>query len=209
MSLEDVRDAFNSASFTDENGSTVNPFTASIVDGRLQIATNGDYTFAVASDTTGLMAGLGINTFFTGTDASSIAVRGELADNPNLVNAGAVNGAGEVNQGDNSIAKAIAELLNSSVTISSTGKQGVNQSLLTYYATLVTRVGSDTFNVNNSASRETALAESLSSRREEAVGVSLDEELVNLIKFQASYTAAAKLITTADEMLETVLGLKQ
>ena len=40
-------------------------------------------------------------------------------------------------------------------------------------------------------------------------GVNLDEELANLIKYQSSYTAAAKLITTADQMLETLLGLKQ
>ena len=40
-------------------------------------------------------------------------------------------------------------------------------------------------------------------------GVNLDEELTNLIKYQSSYVAAAKLITTADQMLETLLGLKQ
>lgn len=213
MSLEDVRDAINAASitYTDASGATVteNPFTAQIINGQLQITTNGDYTFAVSADTTGLMAGLGINTFFTGTDASTIAVRGELAGNVNLINAGAVNGAGEVNQGDNSIAKAISELLDKTVTISSTGKQSVNQSLLDYYATLVTRVGSDTLSVQNSASREVALAQTLSDRREEIVGVSIDEELTSLIKFQSSYKAAAKLITTADEMLQTVLGLKQ
>ncbi len=209
MSLEDVRDAFNNASFTDADGNTVTPFTASVTDGRLQIAVNGDYTFAVADDTTGLMAGLGINTFFTGTDASSIAVRGELAANPNLINAGSVNGAGEVNTGDNSVASAIADLLQKSVTIASAGGQKTTQSLLDYYATIVTRVGSDTQSVKNSASREVTLAQTLSDRREETVGVSLDEELTNLIKFQSSYKAAAKVITTADEMLQTVLGLKQ
>ena len=35
------------------------------------------------------------------------------------------------------------------------------------------------------------------------------EEMANLIKYQHSYTAAAKLITTADQMLQTLLGLKQ
>jgi flagellar hook-associated protein 1 FlgK len=209
MSLDDVAAAFNAASFTDSNGVAVNPFTASIVDNRLQITANGNYTFAVASDTTVLMAGLGINTFFTGTDASSIAVRSEVVNNPNLVNAGSVNGAGEINTGDNAIANALAELLNTKVSISSTGKPSVSQSLLDYYAILVTRVGSDTLSIKNSASREVSLAQNLSSKREEVVGVSLDEELTNLIKFQASYTAAAKLITTADEMLQTLLGLKQ
>ena len=40
-------------------------------------------------------------------------------------------------------------------------------------------------------------------------GVNLDEEMANLIKYQHSYTAAAKLITTADQMLQTLLGLKE
>ena len=74
---------------------------------------------------------------------------------------------------------------------------------------MITRVGSDTLGVKKSASREVTLAHTLSERREEIVGVSLDEELTNLSKVQCSYKAAAKLVTTADEMLQTVLGLKQ
>jgi flagellar hook-associated protein 1 FlgK len=38
--------------------------------------------------------------------------------------------------------------------------------------------------------------------------VSLDEEMTNLIKFQHAYTAAAKLISVSDEMLETLLSTK-
>ena len=206
MSLEDVRDALNDVLLPDG----AQAFDAQIINGQLQISSaNSDYTFAVASDTTGLMAGLGINTFFTGTDASTIAVRGEVVNNINLVNAGSVNGAGEINQGDNAVANAVAELLTKTVSIASTGRQAVSQSLMDYYSTIVTRVGSDTQTVYNSASREVTLAQTLSDRREEVVGVSLDEELTNLIKFQSSYKAAAKLITTADEMLQTVLGLKQ
>jgi flagellar hook-associated protein 1 FlgK len=37
--------------------------------------------------------------------------------------------------------------------------------------------------------------------------VSLDEEMINLIKFETAYNAAAKLITTADQMLQTILNM--
>jgi len=39
--------------------------------------------------------------------------------------------------------------------------------------------------------------------------VSMDEELTNLIKYQTAYGAAAKVITTIDQMMNTLLGLKQ
>jgi len=42
--------------------------------------------------------------------------------------------------------------------------------------------------------------------RDNTSGVSLDEEMANLIKFQHAYSAAAKLITTSDEMLRTLLN---
>ena len=47
----------------------------------------------------------------------------------------------------------------------------------------------------------------LENQQESVSGVSLDEEMINLIKFQNAYTAAAKMITTADEMMQTVLQM--
>ena len=47
----------------------------------------------------------------------------------------------------------------------------------------------------------------MENRREAVSGVSLDEEMINLVKFQNAYDAAAKLISTADELLQTVLNM--
>ena len=47
----------------------------------------------------------------------------------------------------------------------------------------------------------------LDNYRESVSGVSLDEEMINLIKFQNAYAAAAKMISTADEMIHTVLQM--
>jgi flagellar hook-associated protein 1 FlgK len=47
----------------------------------------------------------------------------------------------------------------------------------------------------------------LENRREAVSGVSLDAEMINLVKFQNAYDAAAKLVTTADELLGTVLNM--
>ena len=47
----------------------------------------------------------------------------------------------------------------------------------------------------------------LSAYRESISGVSLEEEMVNLIKYQNAFAAAAKLINVADEMMETVINM--
>ena len=78
-----------------------------------------------------------------------------------------------------------------------------------YYASLVTTVGADTRLAKTNSEYHQTLTDDLNTQVSSASGVNLDEEMANLIKFQHSYTAAAKLITTADQMLQTLLGLKQ
>ena len=46
-------------------------------------------------------------------------------------------------------------------------------------------------------------------QRESVSGVSLDEEMTNLVKFQKAYQASARLVTTIDEMLDTILNMKR
>jgi len=210
-SLENVRDAFRAATFTDKDtGLTVGPgfFTADIVDGKLQISVPDGYGFAVTDDTSGLLAALGINTFFAGDSPATFGIRPDLSTNLNLINAGQVNVPGEINKGDNQIAKQLADLANKAVEIGTTWNKKTSQSISSYYSTLVAKVGADTTSVKFTAASETAMALDLYVRSEEISGVSLDEEMSSLIKFQASYKAAAKLITTADEMIQTLLSLK-
>lgn len=69
-------------------------------------------------------------------------------------------------------------------------------------------IGSDTANAKFRHEFNAALASDLKAQQEAVSGVNLDEEMTNLIKFQHAYTAAAKLVTTAESMLEVLLGLK-
>ena len=206
--LEDVRDAIN-RSFPDAAGN--NMLNATIQDGRLLIEANpgSNVSFAMGADSSGLMAALGINGFFSGTDASSMAINNELYQDADLVAAGRVNGQYQMNVGDNSLANDMGLLSDKNVVISTVWKTVDNQSITSYYSNLVTTVGSDRLQAKTNAEYNTTLTQDLSDRVASVSGVNLDEELANLIKYQSSYTAAAKLITTADQMLETLLGLKQ
>ena len=76
-----------------------------------------------------------------------------------------------------------------------------------YYNALVSEVGADLQTADAYFSHQSAMVLQLENRRESISGVSLDEEMINLVKFQTAYDAAAKLITTADELLQTVINM--
>ncbi|MBN2139439.1 MAG: flagellar hook-associated protein FlgK [Desulfovibrionaceae bacterium] len=182
--------------------------TASIVNHKLHIQVNDGYELGFGTDSTGLTAALGLNTFFDGHDAGTISINDRVSTDLDLICAGHINGAGEANPGDNLIAEAIAGLQTEEVVLSTVHDGSSTQTLVEYYNALVGSVGTDTSKAEFNYAYTKTLADDLNERQQEVCGVNLDEEMNNLIKYQASYTAAAKLITTADEMLQTLLALK-
>jgi flagellar hook-associated protein 1 FlgK len=76
-----------------------------------------------------------------------------------------------------------------------------------FFDSLVSQVGLDVKSAKNTEAQDIAFTRQLTTLRDSNSGVSLDEELTNLIKYQRSYQASAKLITTATEMLDTVINL--
>lgn len=206
-SLEDVAYALNN-SYPDPNNPGQNLIKATIENGRLHISAAEGVSFCAGSDSTGLLAGLGLNTFFQGSSASDLSINPALRNNLAHINAQSVDGNGEANVGDGLIASRIAQLATKDVRVTTLWEHS-SQSLGGYYAGLVGLVGSETRTAMFNEQYNTALADDLDTRGSAISGVNLDEEMTNLIRFQHSYTAAAKLITTADQMLETILGLKQ
>lgn len=208
--LEDVVAAINS-SFPDPANPGQNLLQAEIQHGKLLVRTNpvSNVRFGMGVDSTGLLAALGLNTFFSGSDADSLAVNAQLHGDVNLVAAGQVNGQFQANAGDNITAIGIGQLADATVPISTVWKTVKNQTLSQYFATLVTTVGADTRLAGTNAEYHAALTANLDDQVNSVSGVNLDEEMAKLVRHQHSYTAAAKLITTADQMLQTLLGLKQ
>lgn len=138
------------------------------------------------------------NDFFTGTDAGDIAVNSAIEADVNLI---AAAGDAAALPGDNSAAIAIANL-QSALTMS-----GGNATFDDYYTSLVGDVGNDVSTADLNYDHQTTMIQHLENYREEVSGVSLDEEMVNLVKFQHAYNAAAKLITTTDEMMATIISI--
>ncbi|MBQ7617259.1 MAG: hypothetical protein IJS50_00130 [Desulfovibrio sp.] len=218
FTLEDVRDQFNAVQITIYDASsssglsTVQAFNAEIQDGKLQVSLNSacsdQVTFAFGQDTTGLLASLGLNSLLSGDSAANLGLCSDVATDYTKVNAGRVNGGYETNEGDNTIANAIGQLATKAVKVN-TYWMTATTSIPEYYAGLVSTVGSDKLHSETNKDYHTALADAALERKDSVAGVNLDEEMTHLVKYQSAYTAAAKLITTADEMLGVLLGLKQ
>ena len=103
--------------------------------------------------------------------------------------------------GDNSNALKIADLQNANTM------SGNTATFNSYYDGLVSTIGQDVQSSKNTVTQDTAYTQQLSNLQQSNSGVSLDEELTNLMMYQRSYQASAKLITTATDMMDTVLGI--
>jgi flagellar hook-associated protein 1 FlgK len=79
--------------------------------------------------------------------------------------------------------------------------------LFGYYRGLVSTIGSMSKAASDSLTFDDNLLSELNTKRESLSGVSLDEEAANLIRFQRSFEAGAKMIQITDELLQTLLNL--
>lgn len=86
---------------------------------------------------------------------------------------------------------------------------GDTTSFTKYFQTLQVEIAADKENVDFRYETQAAVKESLKSTYEKLVKVDKDEEMINLIQFQAAYEASAKIVTVVDEMLQTILGMKR
>ncbi|MDQ3332803.1 MAG: flagellar hook-associated protein FlgK, partial [Planctomycetota bacterium] len=178
------------ASLTAVVGAVTN-VTASIdTSGRLSLAAANGYELKFGDDTSGALAALGINTFFSGKDSGSIAVQQSLRADPRLLATGRGGGPG-----DNRNVAALARVLDTPIP----GLQG--QSLTGFYESVVSKIGQSAAAESGLAQGSNAYLQSLLSQREQYSGVSLDEETIKIMEFQRSFQSAARLISTIDELL--------
>jgi flagellar hook-associated protein 1 len=137
--------------------------------------------------------------FFTGTDAATIGVNASIQYDPLAVQAAGVTDE----PGNNAVALALAQLTQQSFVALG------NQSFTDAYATTVAGFGNALSSANDQVANFNALNIMLLNQRDSVSGVSMEEEMTSLITFQKAYQASAKIITTVDEMLSTVVNLKR
>ena len=175
----------------------VNHVTASIsADGYLTLAAGSGYEIRFNNDTSGTLAALGINTFFTGSNSTNIDVNHRLLDDADLFATGHSSGPS-----DSSNAVALAQFYDQ--PLSSLG----NESLSDYYDGLVSKLGQDSATQTSLTEGYATYRDAIDNQKTQYSGVSVDEETIAMLDFQHSYQAAARVISTVNDLLEVLLTI--
>jgi flagellar hook-associated protein 1 FlgK len=132
--------------------------------------------------------------FFDESDEGRLVVNSTILNDPYKI---AVSSDGSTGNGD--LALAIHEI--------SDKKLINNLSISEAYSTLISGIGNNKQSNDNMAATDKLVLDQLELQKASYSGVSIDEEMSNVIKFQRSYDASAKLIRVADELLETLINM--
>jgi flagellar hook-associated protein FlgK len=141
-------------------------------------------------------ATVSINNFFSGTGARDIALSDYIAADYNRIATAATANS----PGDGSIALKIGQLQSAMLLKSGTASIG------NFYRVTVAGLGQEAQQAGIMVNNHELLTQHLQTRQEEVAGVSLDEEMVSLTAYQRTYQAAARVMTTVDEMLDKVIN---
>lgn len=146
---------------------------------------------------TGLNGGL----FFEAIDSTRPVEMGNIKVSDTLKDVNNIAASTTDANGDNRIALEIANLRNANLM---TGNSKV-LSLDTYYQNLILDVGNKGYEADGMIESYQNLVTQADDMRQSVMGVSLDEEMTNMIKYKYAYNANSKVIDVVNQMLETVL----
>jgi len=205
VTLDGTENDTTLASLVDDINANISGVTASITaDNRLKMEADNGFSFTFGydgqeprSDTSHVLAALGVNNFFQGTDASSIAVSDTLVANPELLAAGSV-----FVSGDGANAAKIATL---NTTPSDTLRGDV--SIQDFFNSLAGAVAVDGSAANAAMDAATSVFSALQAQKESVSGVNLDEEAVSLLKYQRAFQGTARFVSVVDDMLGELVAL--
>jgi flagellar hook-associated protein 1 FlgK len=129
-----------------------------------------------------------------GSNAGAAASMTVAITNPDQI-AASSNGT----QGDNGNATALANLQNEPVVSGQTAGD--------YYSNLIDQVGNDVSNATSEQEAVGLVLQQLTNQQASISGVSLDEEATNLVMYQRAYEAAARVISTVDELTSATINM--
>ena len=145
--------------------------------------------------------------------AGNLSVRTDIQGSPSLVACGAMQynadlGKYALSEGDNTTALAMAKTMGTKAAMGSAGDMFAGSYTFAEYASAsISVVSTNASHSKDQQSYQTSLGQSLNSQYTSSSGVNLDEEVANMINFQQAYSASAKVISTLQQMLDTLVNI--
>ncbi|MWC30920.1 flagellar hook-associated protein FlgK [Paenibacillus sp. MMS18-CY102] len=144
--------------------------------------------------------------------AANIRLSQDIVDDPmniaTSLRTAITNGVNETVKGNNTLANLMAGLKETPFKFSPIASQnGITAGTIDeFYASMIGQLGLQSQEADRQATNQQDIVTQVDSRRQSVSGVSLDEEMSELIKFQHAYSAAARFMTTIDETLDKVIN---
>ncbi len=164
-------------------------------EGYLTIESDTGYSFYVNNDTSNALMALGLNVFFKGSGADDMDIADPIDNNVNNI---AASSSGEV--GDGIVALNISALKDSKLMDSNSA------TITDYYGSSLGVLGVAKKEATDMKNSQEILVTHIKNSIEEISGVSIDEEAMDLIKYQHAYAAAAQFLKTIDQMLDELIN---
>jgi flagellar hook-associated protein 1 len=146
-----------------------------------------------------------INFFGKSDDSGNWVVmdNGQLIVNQDIIDNSSNIAASDTanNDGNGNIANKIAALSDTKIS-------GLNnQTIIDYYNSILSKVGADKTSNDNTISSSEVILQQLQDQQSSVSGVSMQEEMSNILTYQRGFQAASKIISIADELLQTLIGM--
>ena len=215
--LEDLREALNDGSLA---GSAIDVTNKNSGFGDLKASLNsrnqlvleaqGDEKLNFAKDTAGVMDRLGIA---EGASAAKLMdVEESIKDNPDQLSAGHLapgtdsngNPVSKLAPQNNEAALEWASLQNKAFEISDNPGTPTD-TFIQHYSATVGQAGDVKSTADSLKEHQSKVMQQIQNQREQHSGVNIDEEMMDMMDFQRNYQASSKLISTADEMMQSLL----
>jgi len=171
---------------------------------RIVADTDNKVQYGFRNDTSGALAVLGLNNIFTGDSSATIGVNQDIVDNPRLLASGRITSDGEIAAGDNLNALDMADLKDKRFSFYNLSSATLGTAFNTFYAD----IGSTNRNITTEHDFVYGVLEEMHNKQDALAGVNLDEELSDILRYQYMYQASAKMISTIDSMMETLLAMR-
>ena len=209
--MQNVVDQINSNT-DDNNDSSPNndindKFSAQFINNIFSINSTqdkGKFFLSIEDGATNFAGALSLRKFFSGSNAKDIDIDLPLEKKPENLSAHVLTQNGKSLLGND-----MTKLQSDDINFYDKGKVTSSATLGDYLNNILAIVANDTKTAIEQHKTSDTIHNAITETFNSIGKVNVDEELTNLMKFQAGYVANAKVLTTVDEMLNTLLGIKQ